>query len=134
MPDWLKDKRTIPTATLAVVWALCVFDWLGSGLLRMLRVSRFSEWIHGGVFALTALVAILFFFRAWDQRKEEGKSVRPWILASIAWFPCWQVDTFIADLLGWDVVRVWMAQVGTGVTYVGGLCWVVWILISRGRG
>lgn len=133
MLDWLKDKRTIPTATLAVVWVLCVFDWLGSGLLRILRVSRFSDWIHGGVFSLTALVAILYFFRAWDQRKEEGKAARPWILASIAWFPCWQVDTFVADLLGWDVVRVWMAQVGTGITYVGGLCWVVWILEKGAR-
>ena len=124
MPDWLKDNRTIPTATLVAVWVLCVFDWLGSGFLRVLRVSRFSEWIHGGVFSVTTFVAILFFFRAWDQRKGEGKAVRLWIVASIAWFPCWQVDTFFADLMGWDVVRVWLAQVGTGITYVGGLCWV----------
>ena len=105
MPDWLKDNRTIPTATLVAVWVLCVFDWLGSGFLRALRVSRFSEWIHGGVFSVTTFVAILFFFRAWDQRKGEGKAVRLWIVASIAWFPCWQVDTFFADLMGWDVVR-----------------------------
>ena len=104
MPDWLKDNRTIPTATLVAVWVLCVFDWLGSGFLRALRVSRFSEWIHGGVFSVTTFVAILFFFRAWDQCKGEGKAVRLWIVASIAWFPCWQVDTFFADLEGYPDV------------------------------
>lgn len=127
----LKYPRVIGFSTLAVVWMLCAFDWLGSGMLRYLRVERFAEWIHGAVFAAAALVAIFAFFQVW--RGSADSKVRAWLVGTVAWFPCWQMDVFLADLFGLDGVRVWMAQVGTAATYVGGLCWVIWGLERGAR-
>jgi hypothetical protein len=131
MPAWLKDKRTILLTTLAVVWTLCVFDWLGSGMLRFVRVERFAEWIHGVAFGLTVAVSLVIWSNAWVEYK--ARRVRFYLISSIIYFPCWQFDVFLADLFAWDTVRVSMAQLGTAVTYLGGLCWVVWGLEQGAR-
>ncbi|MFP6766321.1 MAG: hypothetical protein VB858_22005, partial [Planctomycetaceae bacterium] len=131
MPDWIKDKRAVLLTTLAVVWTLCVFDWLGSGLLRTCRLERFGAWIHGCVFVLATLVALYWFVEAWKERTEHG--VRAYLTGTVGWFPCWTFYVFYADLLGWDSIRVWIAQAGTAATYVGGLCWVVWGLEQQAR-
>ena len=131
MPAWLKDKRTILLTTLVVVWTLCVFDWLGSGMLRFLHVERFAAWIHSAVFGLAAAVTLAIWSKAWVDYK--ARRVRFFLISSIAFFPWWQFDVFLADLFGWDTVRVSMAQLGTGIAYVGGLCWVVWGLEQGAR-
>ena len=131
MPAWLKDKRTILLTTLVVVWTLCVFDWLGSGMLRFLHVERFAAWIHSAVFGLAAAVTLAIWSKAWVDYK--ARRVRFFLISSIAFFPWWQFDVFLADLFGWDTVRVSMAQLGTGITYIGGLCWVVWGLEQGAR-
>jgi len=128
---WIREKRTVLLAALTVVWTLCVFDWLGSGLLRACRLERFAPWIHSSIFVLAALVALYWFIQAWNTRADHG--VRVYLIGTVGWFPCWTVDVFSADLLGWDTIRVWMAQAGTAATYVGGLCWVVWGLEQQAR-
>ena len=117
------DRRLAATAVIAVTWLVCIFDWLWVEAAPMV--------VLGVAFGVTAVAAVAWARWAYRQRIEQ--QILAAAVASITFIPLWQFAVFTLDLFELAEARALTARIGTGITYLVGLCWVVWALERAAR-
>ena len=117
------DRRLAATAVVAVVWLVCIFDWLWS--------EKIPQAGLGAGFAIAALAAGVW--GRWAYRSRTTQQICSAAILSIAFLPVWQFTVFALDLLELAEARAMSARVGTAAVYFIGLGWVVWGLERTAR-
>ncbi|NQV28501.1 MAG: DUF4159 domain-containing protein [Rhodopirellula sp.] len=117
------DRRLAATAVIAVLWLVCIFDWLWSG-----KIPQTGLEVGFGIAALAALA-----WERWAYRIRSAQPILAAAVASVAFFPLWQFTVFALDLLELPEARAMSARVGTAAAYFIGLGWVVWGLERTAR-
>lgn len=117
------DRRLTATAVVAVVWLVCILDWLWS--------QKVPQAGLGVGFAITALTAGVW--GRWAYRNRSTQQILSAAILSVAYLPVWQFTVFAFDLLQLAEARAMSARVGTAVAYFIGLGWVVWGLERTAR-
>jgi hypothetical protein len=117
------DRRLAATAVVAVVWLVCIFDWLWSVKIPQAGL--------GAGFAIAALTAVVW--ARWAYRNRSTQQILSAAILSVAYFPVWQFTVFMLDLLELAEARAMSARIGTAAAYFIGLGWVVWGLERTAR-
>jgi hypothetical protein len=117
------DRRFSATAVVAVVWMVCLFDWLWSEKLPQVGL--------GSGFAIAALTAGLW--ARWAYRNLSTQQILSMATLSVAFLPVWQFTVFSLNLLELAEARAMSARIGTAAAYFIGLGWVVWGLERTAR-
>ena len=117
------DRRLAATAAVAVVWLVCIFDWLWSDKIPQAGL--------GAGFAIAALTAGVW--GRWAYRGRTRQQILSAAILSVAFLPVWQFAVFALDLLELAEARAMSARVGTAAAYFIGLGWVVWGLERTAR-
>jgi hypothetical protein len=117
------DRRLAATAVIAVVWLVCIFDWLWSGFV--------PRWGLGIAFGISAGGSAAWL--RWAFRNRVERQILAAAIASVAFVPFWHFVVFSLDLLEVGELRALLARFGTATTYLIGLAWVVWGLEKAAR-
>lgn len=117
------DRRLAATAVVTVAWLVCTFDWLW--------VGKLPEVVLGAAFALAGFTAIAWM--RWGCLIRNDRQILSAAVISLAFLPLWHSTVFAMDLLEFGEARALTARLGTAVTYLIGLGWVVWGLEKAAR-
>lgn len=136
----MSTSRTLRRAiqTYAILWVCCLIDWVWfsrADLPHWLDLVRNA--LRWGVFATSvplcafALVAALRGRRqpaAVDQisAPERPGTPAPALAATALFLALWQFGVFAFDAFGFDAFRAQVATAGTWLSFLVGLCWVIW--------
>lgn len=137
-------NRTFLRATkvYAVLWALCLVDWIWfaradlPGWIDSLRLV-----LRWGVFGASVPLCVAWVVSSRREGRRQALRVRasaeagqqparslPFTAfsASALFLAVWQFGVFAFDALGMEEARAQTATAGTWVSFVVGLCWVIW--------
>lgn len=117
------EPRFSATAIVAVVWLVCVFDWLWTGKIPQAGI--------GTGFGIAAFSAGVWAF--WAYRNRSTRQILAAAVWSLAFIPVWQFSVFMLDVFEFAEARAMSARIGTAITYFIGLAWVVWGLERTAR-
>lgn len=112
------SRRSVSlTAGFAAIWLLWLADWLWFG-------PKLPHWSHWIVFAASVPMTVAWMIRV--ARPAHRSMILVAAVASCSYVFWWQLAVFVADSLLWDVLRAYLAWLGTAGLFLIGLIWVVW--------
>ena len=114
------SRRSVKlTAGYVSLWLLFLADWLWFG-------KRLPEWSHWIVFLVSLPVTVAWVLRV--ARPANRDMILVAAAATCSYVFWWQFCVFAADMLVRDVLRAYLAWLGTAGLFLIGLVWIVWAL------
>ena len=117
LAPYMSGRSARLTAGYAALWLLWLADWLWLG-------PRLPGWSHWIVFSASLPVTIAWMLRVTRTARRDMILVA--VVASCSYVFWWQLGVFVADSLVRDVLRAYLAWLGTAGLFLIGLVWVVW--------
>lgn len=126
----------------AFLWVAALIDWVWlsrADLPRWLEFVRVgARW---GIFGASIPVCLYWLAASLKSRRipageqvtvesnpvaARPRTVAPAVAGTALFLACWQFGVFAFDALGFDAFRVQVATAGTWLSFLVGLCWVIW--------
>ncbi len=101
----------------AIFWLVAIGD-------RALLIERLPTTLHWAVHGLGAVIVGCWLL--WALKPVNRAPRRLCIVGSAAFVVWWQAAIFMADAIGWEIMRASVARWGTIGLFVLGLAWFVW--------
>ena len=112
LAPYMSRRSVYLTAGYAALWLLFFADWLWLG-------PKLPGWSHWTIQLASLPVTVVWMLRV--ARPAQRDMILVAAVASCSYVFWWQLTVFIADSLVWDVLRAYLAWLGTAGLFLIGL-------------